>query len=167
MLIQTATGLLNAFIEPQFAQICDEKLFTVQASDIRTFRLLELPAFAEYRIDPKDLLFPFTGFCYSWHLEHLISAKQLSEIELLVDNASPEPAAYCWEASMTDFDSEMDKDSGYVWGDVVVGFCLREELLSERQSQPGVAEWFRAYPLFRLPTNEELKTVWVSQQYDN
>jgi hypothetical protein len=163
MLIDTNYGILNVFLEPQFLSIGSEPLYTIQASDFRSFRSLELPAFVEFRMDPRDLLFPYTGFAYSWHLEHLISSEKLCLVPALPLNANPEPSAYCWEASMTAFDAEIEEGADYEWGDIRVGFCLRDELADDKNSQPLATEWFRAYPLYRLPTYEELSTLWVSQ----
>jgi len=167
MLIDTDYGFLNVFLEPQFLSIGSEPLYTVQSSDFRSFRSLKLPAFVEFRLDPRDLIFPYTGFAYSWHLEHLISGEKLGLVPALPLNANPEPSAYCWEALISAFVDEGEEAADYEWGDSRVGFCLRGELEDEKNSQPLAIEWFRAYPLYRLPTYEELSTLWVSQGYDD
>jgi hypothetical protein len=167
MLIDTRYGILNIFLEPQFLLIGSDPLYTVQASDARSFRLLELPSFVEYRMDPKDLLFPFTGFAYAWHLEHLLSAEKLALVPHLADNINPEPAAYCWESSVSDLDFEIREHDDYEWADITVGFCLKDELSKQIDFQSNQTQWFRAYPIYRLPTNEELSTVWTCQRYDD
>ena len=163
VLISGQSGLLNIFVEPQFAELSDEILYTVQASDFKTFQELELASYAEYRLEPQDSMFPFTGFAYAWNLEHLLSEEEISKIEVLKSNFNEEPLAFCWSATVKDYDDlvfdEVFEDSV---GDVRIGYCLVDELTEELKDQSRFLHSFQVYPLYRIPTNHELKTIWVS-----
>lgn len=162
MLISGSTGLMNVFIEPQFAALCEETLFTVQASDFKTFQELELASYAEHLLEPLDPMFPFTGFAYAWNLEHTLSEAQISEIELAKVDLSPAPSAFCWSGVLKDYDeimfSEEFEDS---IGDVRIGYCLADELEQELRAQSKSLQSIQVFPLFRIPSNHELRTIWV------
>lgn len=162
MLIQTETGLLNVFIEPQFKELCDEPLFTVLASDFKSLEKLELASYTEHKLDPVEKFFPFTAYAYSWHLEHLLTEKKIAEIETLTQDSSPAPVSFCWVGVLADVE-DMSVDEVYEdnLGYVHVGYCLADDLEKERYDYVRF-ESFQAYPLFRLPTDHELKTVWTS-----
>jgi hypothetical protein len=167
MLFQSETGMLNIFLEPQFEGLCAEPIYTVQVSDISTFQRLGLPPFAEHLISPFDSLFAFIGYAYSWHLEHLIPVSEISGIETSSENFSAAPLGFVWESQVTNTEFELEENADCDWGDALVGYCLPEELRRDQMRQPAAAENFRTYPLHRIPTNDELITIWISQQHEN
>ncbi|MFY8026323.1 MAG: hypothetical protein ACOVMF_00115 [Aquiluna sp.] len=167
MLFQSEVGMINVLLEPQFAALCSEPLYTVQVSDIATFQTLELPAFVEHLLSPAEPLFPFIGYAYAWHLEHLMNQEEISKIEKASQDFSAEPLGFVWQSQITNTEFELEENSDYDWGDELVGFCLPDELKRDQSRQPAAAACFRAYPIHRLPTNDELNTVWISQQNEN
>lgn len=141
---------------------CEETLYTVQASDFKTFQELELATFAEHRLEPLDPLFPFTGYAYSWNLEHILSEAQISEIESLKVDVSPNPSAFCWSGVLRDYDEIMfSEDFEDSIGDVRIGYCLADELAQELKNQLKILHSIQVFPRFRLPSNHELRTIWV------
>src|SRR5210317_786128 len=97
MLISTKTGMVNVFIEPQFAEVSSQELLTIQVSDFETFNLLGLRNEDSYRLDLKDEYFPFIGYGYRWQLGYKLGGfKQLSNIEVLEKDFSPEVKGYKW-----------------------------------------------------------------------
>ncbi len=160
MLVDTDAGLLNVFIEPQFADLCDEPLYTVQAPSVKALHVLELSPQSENRIEVSKLDFLFTCFAYLWNLEHVLDSKQISEIKPPSKDINELPTAFCWTGDVIDLDSSPwdDNDDMFV-GNVQVGYCLRKELPIVRREKLQTLENFKVYPLFRYPTSSELKTV--------
>lgn len=162
MLLQTKSGLLNIFIEPQFANLCQESLYTIQATDFKSIESLELASYAEHKLDPEDSMFPFTAFAYAWHLEHILTPEQIQKIETVTENVNPEPSSYCWAGVVSELeDVEFDENSEESLDSFRVGYCLANEL-QESMNQQIAFESFLVYPLYRIPTNHELKTIWIS-----
>ncbi len=163
MLVDTDAGLLNVFIEPQFADICDEPLYTVQAPNVKALQGLELSPLSENRIEISKLDFLFTCFAYSWNLEHVLNSKQISEIQPLPNDVNEIPTGFCWTGEVIDLDSApWDENDDMFQGNVQVGYCLRKELPIVRREKLQTLENFKVYPLFRYPTTSELKTVWAA-----
>lgn len=163
MLFESGQGLINVFIEPQFAQICDEPLFTVQAAGLRALETLELHPLSDKRIDVGKFDFLFMGFAYSWNLEHCLTLEKISSIPTMADNLNEIPTAYCWTGRVIDLESvEWDEHDEMIIGDLQTGYCFRQDLQRVREEKRSTLEEFRAFPLFRYPTREELKTIWVS-----
>lgn len=167
MLFQSETGMVSVFLEPQFEGLCTEPIYTAQVSNISTPQRLDLPQFAEHLISPFDSLFAFIGYAYSWHLEHLIPERGIAGIETSSRNFSAEPLGFVWGSRVTNTEFELEENVDYVWGDALVGYCLPEELRRDQMRQPAAAENFRAYTFHRIPTNDELITICISQEHED
>ena len=163
MLISTKTGMVNVFIEPQFAEVSSQELLTIQVSDFETFNLLGLRNEDSYRLDLKDEYFPFIGYGYRWQLGYKLGGfKQLSNIEVLEKDFSPEVKGYKWMGLYIpnpDYEPQEGEDDE---SEMNVGYCLPSEVDDARFGTDISYETFHVYPLFRLPTNEQLDTIWCS-----
>lgn len=163
MLISTKTGMVNVFIEPQFAEVSSQELLTIQVSDFETFNLLSLRNEDSYRLDLKDEYFPFTGYGYRWQLGFKLGGfKQLSNIEVLEKDFSPEVKGYKWMGLYIpnpDYEPQEGEDDE---SEMHVGYCLPSEVDDARFGTDISYETFHVYPLFRLPSNEQLDTIWCS-----
>ena len=163
MLISTKTGMVNVFIEPQFAEVSSQELLTIQVSDFETFNLLGLRNEDSYRLDLKDEYFPFIGYGYRWQLGYKLGGhRQLSNIEVLDKDFSPEVKGYKWMGLYIpnpDYEPQEGEDDE---SEMHVGYCLPSEVDDVRFGTDISYETFHVYPLFRLPTNEQLDTIWCS-----
>ena len=162
MFFQTSSGLTNIFIEPQFRDLTCEPLYTVQTSSAKTFQEMELPAFAEHQINLFGADFLFTGFAYSWHLEHLLSESQILSIPELEADVSPRPLSFAWVGQITDWgDDETLFGDDPSEGTTLVGYCLHGEQAKVILRNQNVLESVLFYPMFRLPSTSDLATVWT------
>ena len=163
MLISTKTGMVNVFIEPQFAEVSSQELLTIQVSDFETFNLLGLRNEDSYRLDLKDEYFPFIGYGYRLQLGYKLGGfKQLSNIEVLEKDFSPEVKGYKWMGLYIpnpDYEPQEGEDDE---SEMHVGYCLPSEVDDARFGTDISYETFHVYPLFRLPSNEQLDTIWCS-----
>ena len=162
LFFQTSSGLINVFIEPQFRDLISEPLYTVQTSSAKTFQEMELPAFAEHQINLFGADFLFTGFAYSWHLEHLLSESQILSIPELEADVSPRPLSFAWVGQITDWgDDETLFGDDPSEGTTLVGYCLHGEQAKVILRNQNVLESVLFYPMFRLPSTSDLATVWT------
>ncbi len=153
---------MDVFIEPQFANICYEPLFTVRASNLQLIKTLELDRFAEHKIELGESGFLYTVFAYSWHLEHLIDRQQISQIPF-VDDVNERPLAFCWRGQVSCLaDIQEVAYDDEILGDIQIGYCLYLNMNEIRSQKMAYLTEFRLYPLYRYPTTQELNTVWVS-----
>ena len=163
MLISTKTGMVNVFIEPQFAEVSSQELLTIQVSDFETFNLLSLRNEDSYRLDLKDEYVPYMAYGYRWPLGYKLGGfKQLSNIEVLEKDFSPEVEGYKWMGLYIpnpDYEPQEGEDDE---SEMHVGYCLPSEVDDARFGTDISYETFHVYPLFRLPTNEQLDTIWCS-----
>lgn len=151
MILQINSRLVNAFIEPQFAEPGMHQLVTVQFYHFEKLKEFRRSLDGDLRLNIHDRYFPFTGYT---SLESLwLHAKRLRptfEDLLVKKNISPAPAAFKWVGIKHEVEEwEEDAEVGQWWG-----FCLPDEVMEERMSQDISYDEFLVYPLFELP--EEL-----------
>ena len=163
MFLATDTGMVNVFIEPQFAEVSSQTLLTVQCSDLATFQLLKLNDDDSFWMNLKDDYFPFVGYGYRWSLGHKIAGfKKLADVEVLTEDFSPPVKGFKWMGLYLpnpDYDPEEGDDDE---SELHSGYCLPDEVDSARFGSDVAYESFHVYPMFRLPTNEQLNTIWCS-----
>ena len=163
MFLATDTGMVNVFIEPQFAEVSSQTLLTVQCSDLATFQLLKLNDDDSFWMNLKDDYFPFVGYGYRWSLGHKIAGfKKLADVEVLTEDFSPPVKGFKWMGLYLpnpDYDPEEGDDDE---SELHTGYCLPDEVDSARFGTDISYESFHVYPMFSLPTNEQLNTIWCS-----
>ncbi len=163
MIISLETGLLNVFIEPQFANLCNEPLYTVQAAEIAPILAMRPKSFTESRFVPGDPLFQFNSFVYSWNLEHVLKPSEIRNIEMLTSDFNPEPLAYCFEVEQLEDDVfELAANDGDCVGTLRVGYFLPSKLPTMKSALNQKSEEFKVYPLYRQLSDHEQSTIWIS-----
>ena len=148
MILQINGRLVNAFIEPQFAEPGMHQLVTVQFYHFEKLREFRRSLDGDLRLNPYDRYFPFTGYS---SLETLcVYAKKWRPTfeELLVSkDVSPAAVAYKWQGIKHEVEEwEEDAEAGQ-WS----GYCLPDEVREFRTGQDIHYDEFLVYPVFELP----------------
>ena len=156
MLIQIQGRLVNAFIEPQFAEISCNELVTVQFYHYEKLKDFRKKLDGELRFNQHDRYFPFTGYAHFSTIWHHSGQGQLKSKDLLVDeDFSPPPVAFKWTGIKYEPEEwEYPHEAGE-WS----GECLADYILDERYGSDMFYDEFLMFPLDRLPisaTNQKL-----------
>ena len=163
MLLDTETGMVNVFIEPQFFEVSSELLLTIQVSDFATFKALRLTADDNYQINLNDEYFPFVGYGHNWSLGYKLGGqKRLEGIPVLSQDFSPPVKGFKWKGLYIPDPDLMPEEGEEDGSETHVGYCLPGEIAEAQFGSDLSYEVFHLSPLFREPSSEQLKTVFSS-----
>ena len=162
MILGTATGLVNVFIEPQFQEVSGKSVLTILCSDMASFQQLKLRDEESHWVNEDDSFFPFVGYGDIWTLApKLTSFKTLETVEVLGFNFSRPVKGFKWVGLYLpnpDFDPETEEDESELHS----GYCLPDGIDNARFGSDLSYETFSLTPVFEEPTQEQLDTIWSS-----
>ena len=148
MILQINGRLVNAFIEPQFAEPGFHQLVTVQFYHFERLREFRRRLDGDLRLNVHDRYFPFTGYTNLETIWFYSKRNRPSYEDLLVEkDVSPAPAAYTWIGIKHEAEEWEDESEIGQWQ----GDCMPEDVVDIRTGQDISYDEFLVFPLFELP----------------
>lgn len=160
MILNIEGQIVNAYMEPQFADIVGGPVVTVEFDAWENVPKLRRHLHGDLRVAKPSRYFSFAGYTQLLDLRFLSDNFKIKAEDLLIDtNTSPAPAAFSW--SGYEEDTEIGEDE-YEPGESYFGYSLPEDLESTKYDSDIHFDCFYAYPLFTLP--KELQQLTESNQ---
>ena len=160
MILSIEGQVVNAYIEPQFADIVGGPVVTVEFDAWENVPKLRRHLSGDLRVAKPSRYFSFAGYTQLLDLRFLSDNFKITPEDLLIDtNTSPTPAAFSW--SGYEQDTEISEDE-YEPGESYFGYSLRGDLESTKNNSDIHFDSFYAHPLFTLP--KELQQLTESNQ---
>ena len=153
MILSIEGQLINAYIEPQFAEVPGGPIVTLEFDAWESVPNLRRHIQGDLRVSRVARYFTFVGYTQLLDLRFLSKNCNITKDDLLIDSdASPIPIAFFWSG----YESDIKVGEGeYKSGESFFGYALPEDLDSTRSDSDIDFECFYAYPLFTMPKELE------------
>jgi len=148
MLLEIKGKLVNAFVEPQFAELGLNELVTVQFYHYEKLKNFRKKLDGDLRFDQNAKFFPFTGYAHFSSIWFAAKPKSIELKDLFVEeDISPAPIAYKWIGIKHEVEDWEDESDAGEWQ----GEALPEDIKDLRYVQDISYDEFLVFPLYHLP----------------